>query len=133
MTLLGRETGTDWIIGGFSVEWRALLGPWLVGIRAEESSIVACEMSRSLGDVQRLVLAVTAVCAATFWLWPYVGPTVSVVMAIFAVVLAANLPWLTRSAMRAFRARRSRADAAGKGDVRPRSNGDSSTPPDRRS
>ncbi len=89
-------------------------------------------MLRSLGDVLLLVLAVIAVCAAAFWLWPYVGPTVAVVVAILAVVVVVNLCWFTRSAMRArFRGRQRRADAAGKGDVRPRSHGDASTPPDR--
>ncbi len=63
-------------------------------------------MLRSLGDVLLLVLAVIAVCTAAFWLWPYLGPTVAVVVAILAVVVVVNLCSLTLSAMRApFRAR----------------------------
>ena len=86
---------------------------------------------RPLGNFLQFVLVVIALCAAAYWLWPYFG-VVGVVVAILAAILAANLLQFALSARWApFRARRPRARAAGKGDVRPRSNDDSSTPPDR--
>ncbi len=86
---------------------------------------------RPIGYILRLVVAVIALCAAAFWLWPYFG-VVGVVVTILSAILAVNLLEFTLLRPRApFRASRPRARAVGKADARPRSNDDPSTPPNR--